>query len=482
MNNLNYRNFIKKHWPRIALVGIVLILWVGSWATLATKPRLWIDEAKSIELARSFLNFDQLNIQTAPGEFTSFPELLQSTGYPVTVSLAGFFKIFGYGLAQARIYMLLWMTIALIAVFIVGRDLFEEQWSLLSVGLIVTFASFHDSGRTVVGEIPGFVFLLAGLYAWLNRNSYFWSGIWWGLAIVTKPSVFTWIVPTIIIILLLEKTSFFKKIMLIGVGMLPAAVGWALLVLEHPLSQSAWTSILDFYKNPYYASSLTENVVFNLSHAFFSTTLIYFGGLFILLFWVRAKETNFKLKSLYSFVVIYGAFAFIYYLRSPGWLRYILIAELLILFTLPPVITSALVRVRAFIANFKLNPRSLSVSLAAALILIQQTHFFSSAQIFYSDSEIEVSHFLNKEFPNQAIGAIDALSLSVLLETNQRFQIVNMAGIPPMGKSPLFTDPLPKIVVFSTSEGLSPVERFTLEKYYSPYLNLKGYSIFAWRD
>src|SRR3989338_2836899 len=89
---------------------ILLSVILFSLPNLNTWPRLWIDEAKSIELARNFLNFGKLNIQTAPGEFTDFPEILQTTGYPVTVPLVLFFKIFGYGLAQARIYMLIWLS------------------------------------------------------------------------------------------------------------------------------------------------------------------------------------------------------------------------------------------------------------------------------------------------------------------------------------------------------------------------------------
>ncbi|MDP3999629.1 MAG: glycosyltransferase family 39 protein [bacterium] len=479
MNNSIYQNFIKEHWPRVVLGAILLIFLTGSWATLTTKPRLWIDEAKSIELARSFLGFGKLNVQIAPGEFTDFPELLQSTGYPVTVPLAIFFKIFGYGLVQARIYMLIWMAIALMAIFVVGRSLFGEKLSLLSVGLIVTFASFHDSGRTVVGEIPGFIFLLIGFYLWLNKNSYFWSGVLWGLAIVTKPSVFTWILPVMLVIFLLEKSGFFKKLMLVGLGALPAAAGWVLLVLEQPFSKSAWVGILNFYQNPYSAGSLMENVAQNLLNAPLSTTLIYFGILFILLWRVRTKEENIKLKSLYSFIIIYGIFAFIYYLRSPGWLRYILIAELLILFVLPAVLSSLLIRVKLFIAKLKLNPRRLPVGLALALIVIQLTHLFTGAQIFYSDSEIKASRFLNEEFLNQSIGTINSLALSVLLKTDQRFQIVDMAGIPTMGTSPLLADSLPEVIVFSASEGLSSPEQLILDKHYSPYSNLGSYSIFV---
>ena len=262
----------------LILFGVLAL----SFSTLTTKPQIWVDEAKSIELARNFMDFGKLNIQTAPGEFTGFPEILQSTGYPVTVPLAVFFKIFGYGLVQARIYMLVWMLAALSAVFMLGRRLFGDFSAIFAVLLIASFASFYDSGRTVVGEIPGFVFLLSGLYFWLDRNNYFFSGLFFGLSIVSKPSVFTWIIPTIVLILLFERKDFLKKIFLTGFGMVPAALGWILLVLGNPFIKASWINILNFYRNPYQSVSLSENVISNLSRVLQSTTLIYFGGLWII--------------------------------------------------------------------------------------------------------------------------------------------------------------------------------------------------------
>lgn len=480
MNNSTLRNYFKEYWLRLAAAAIIIIVLAGSWATLTTKPRLWTDEAKSMELAKSFLNFGKLNIQIAPGEFTDFPELLQSTGYPITVPLAGFFKIFGYGFTQARIYMLLWMVIALAAVFMVGRGFWGERLSLLSVGLIATFASFHDSGRTVVGEIPGFFFLLLGIYSWFNRRSYFWSGIWWGLAIVSKPSVFTWILPAILIVCVLEKINFLKKIVWAGTGMLPAAAGWVWLVLDQPFLSGTWAGIVNFYKNPYEASSLAENIRNNLLNVPFSTTLIYFGILFILFLWTRTKEENFNLRSLYNFVIIYSFFAFIYYLRSPGWLRYILISELLILFVLPPIVSLASARWAVWAAKFKFNwnQQKLSAGLVAALIALQLIHFLTSAQIFYSDAEIEVSRLLNKEFSHNDIGLINALSLSALVTAGRRFQSVKMTGIPVFGESPLLNEHLPDVIVLSSGEELSEKENINLNKYYLPHSTLRGYAIF----
>ena len=113
--------FIKKYFVEVLLGIILASVILFSFSTLTTKPRFWIDEAKSIELAKSWQSFGKLDLEVAPGVFSGVPEVLQSTGYSVTIPLAAFFKVFGFGLEQARVYMILWMAAALIAAFFIGR-------------------------------------------------------------------------------------------------------------------------------------------------------------------------------------------------------------------------------------------------------------------------------------------------------------------------------------------------------------------------
>src|SRR3989344_8633163 len=459
----------------IILLGVILF----SLPNLNTWPRLWIDEAKTLELARNFLNFGKLNIQIAPGEFTDFPEILQTTGYPATIPLVLFFKIFGYGLTQARIYMLIWMAAALSMVFLLGRKLMGGSSALFSVLLIATFASFHDSGRTVVGEIPGFVFLLIGFYAWLARSSYFGAGFWLGLAVVTKPSIFTWIIPVIALVLILEKTEFFKKLLSVAGGMLPAAFAWIVLALDEPFSKSYWLNILNFYRNPYDSVSAWGNILQNLRNIPHSTTLIYFGLLFGIVVLGRYLIRENRLKSLYNFAIIYSLFAFAYYLRSPGWLRYILISELLILFLLPNATSIAVERFKNLLSTLRISASQLVFGLLIILVMAQIVQLSTSADIFYSDSAISASELLNKEFPDKSIGVLNSLSLSVLLKTDKRSQLVEMSGFPPIGKNPLFSDSLPEVMVWESGEELSSESQAVLSGNYELYSQSGGYLIYT---
>src|SRR3989338_4024678 len=196
------RSFISKNSYFFILAAILLFVLAVSLPTLTTRPRLWADEAKSIELALNFERFGMLDMQTAPGELSGIPHLLQSTGYPVTAPLAGIFSLFGFSMTVARTYMLFWMIAALCGIFFFLRRLFGVREAIFAIALIATFASFHDNARTVVGEIPGFLFMIIWLWVLLFNSKYVaMAGFFFGLAVVTKPSIYMAILPAIAVAL-----------------------------------------------------------------------------------------------------------------------------------------------------------------------------------------------------------------------------------------------------------------------------------------
>jgi len=93
-------------------LSITFIL-VVSIANLNTHPPIWVDEAKSIELASSFRTHRTLDIQTSDGVFSGVKPLLQSTGYALTIPLAWVFTILGESFTIARIFMLFWIVLLL---------------------------------------------------------------------------------------------------------------------------------------------------------------------------------------------------------------------------------------------------------------------------------------------------------------------------------------------------------------------------------
>lgn len=468
----------------IGFVAFAVVLF--SFSTLTTKPKLWTDEAVSIDIARSFLNYSRLSPQIAPGEFYENPQLIQSTGFPVTISLAVFFKIFGYGLYQARVFMLFWMVMSLLLILLIGRYLFDERKAILSVLLIASFASFYASGRTVVGEIPGFVFLLAGFYILFKYERYFLTGILWGFAVVTKPSVFILIIPTIFLTLLIEKKdwkSFFINLSKVALGMIPVGLFWILLVIPSPFLSSTWVGLWKFYTNPFSklsgAVSASDNFVHNLINFFHSTTLIYFGLLFLLIVAGRFLVRDFKLKFVYTFTIFYSLLAFIYYLKSPGWLRYILIAELLVLLILPDATQKVVesLSAKGYLPSSKQTIISYGVVLF--LVVVQVVQMLTISDIFYGNGGVRVANYINEKFPEKSVSLLNATDVSVSIQTDKRYNTYELTGMPQFGVNTLFLKKPPEIVVSYEGEKFSVEGVDVLKRSYKLDSVIDGFTIYA---
>ncbi len=474
---------IRKRWEVIFVGVVLLFVFIISFQTLTTKPHLWTDEAISINIAQSFKSHRILSVQTAPDSFFELPHLIQATGYPVTVPLAGVFALFDFGVSQARLYMLAWLIGVLLVLFYLARTLFSKHEAIFVFLLTASFASFYANGRTVTGEIPGFLFLLFGLYALLVRGQYFGAGLLCGLAVVAKPSVFALIIPTFFLTLLLERVSwrqFIRKLCAVASGMIPAAAVWVALVLESPFKLQTWQEIFTFYKNPY-GESIMQNVLRNVTGFFDSSTLIYFGILFLLIVftWFLIPKKN-TISFLYTFVVIYTLFAFAYYLRSSGYLRYILIAELLILFILPHAVFALAERIprRLNIQIQKPLVKMLPIFFLGGLVLLQGVHLFTAADISYSDGPFRVAEYVETNFPESIIGVLSAPAVGLLTDSSRTYRPVHLFGLPPIGKNPLFLEELPDVVVSYSTNQFIDEGRDILDKRYAPVANIEGYTIY----
>ncbi len=484
------RNFALKYKTALLVGAILLFVVLVSFLTLTTKPRLWIDEAKSIELALNFERFGILDIQTSPGVFSGFPHLLQSTGYPLTVPLAAWFLVFGESFVGIRIFMLVWMLAAIVAVFLFVYKIFGTKEALFASALVATFAPFHDNARTVVGEIPGFLFLVAGLVMLSSRRVLFRAGILFGLAAVTKPSVYIIALPAMVISTYFQEKGFrpwFKGVFFLAAGSLIPGILWFFVVLGNPFAVSFLSDVLLFWQNPFGGGSLWENVLQNIQHLFFSRTLLYIGALFILLvparkyFWKRDE-----MRTIYVFTMLYGAFAFLYYLRSPGWLRYIIVAELLILMIMPHMLycffetmTKKNNAIKHYLAD-SVRAGACSASIILFFLITAHTvYFFTAAKIYTSDSIMQVSEYLRREFGGKSIGVLDSLKVGIFLEPSYKYQVATMVGIPQIGKNPLFNQVPPEVLVgVSGNKFLVEAHDVLRQKYYL-YNTVAGYSIYT---
>lgn len=481
LNLVRLKNFLHRNYAYFLLTGLIFFTVFFSAPTLLTRPRIWVDEAQTLELSRNFLKFGVLNAQISPGNFFEYPYLLQSTGYPLTVFLSALFNLFGYDFIVARIAMLVIMVAVLIATYFISEKFFGSTKAILSTGLLASFATFYGGGRTAVGDIPGFLFLLLFIYFWQTGKSNYFSGLFIGLAIVTKPSVFLPTLPALLIILAIGRSGFFKKTLELFCGMTVPALAWIFLILERPFSGSAWMRILDFYRNPYGENASISPIYNNLANFFNSNTLIYFALLLAIIISARFFSSEKKYTSLYDFIILYSFLAFVYYLRSPGWLRYVQIGEFLILLILPDAISSFAGKIGSLTVRVSFIPKYANF-LTAFLIIMQFSHLLTSAKIYDSDSVIRAADYINENFPGASVGVMNSLALSALLETDFRYQSFKLVGIPAVGISFISDTSGPDVAIFNSGSELSEREKMALVINYKPALKIEGYDVYVLRS
>jgi len=434
--NNKAREFIKNYQTSIGLFFVILFMCAFSLQNLTTKPAIWYDEGINIELARNFSEFGKLDLIVAPLEFSGRGANIGSTGYIVTAPLAGFFKIFGFGFEQARIYMLLWMIGFIICLFYFVKKRFGGTNALLTVLLVATFASFYGNGRSVMGEIPGFTLILLSFIWYFDKRNVFVSGIFLGLSVISKPSVFVFFIPAFVLLFLFEKKDVIKRTIKLGLGSAIALFAWIAIYMSTALSSSTWSQLKKHFSNPYQEEGLNSfiNAKNNLVSFFNSPTLIYFS-LFVVIIFVSLclnKEYYKKNRSLILLCGFYSIFAFFYFLKGLGYFRYLIAVQILIFILLVP-------SVKVIVHNFfrERYVRLVIVACFSFLIIFQASYLFTKAKLFYSDSPQKIFDYIQENYNNPSIGLINVPAVSALVSPEKKFQTLSTYGMRDLGENPL---------------------------------------------
>lgn len=462
--------YIRANQHSILVSLVILVVIIVSSQRLTTWPRIFYDEGITIEIARNFQLFKVLDILTAPGQFTDIPYVTGSNGFPITLPLALFFELFGFGLAQARIYALIWLIIFFVAIYLFVKKFWGKNNALAALLLVATFAPVYDAGRRVLGEIPGFIFLLAGLFFLITRQKdiskyRYWgivAGIFFGLAIVSKPSVYLLIIPAFILASLFINHNLRKQIVPILIGVAPSLALWIFFAFPNPFSIATWIKILSFYQDPAASASLAGNFIKNAGLFFSHTTLIYFSLLAIFIGSVLIKfRQSIRDDSFLSLLIPYGVLLLLYFLKSPGWLKYLLPLEIFILMILPPYIELALV---------KFNKMRYYRAIILALIILQswQLVFFSNITDATSEPE-EVAKFVI-ERPGM-IGILNSPHIAALIPPERKLHYINQNEKVVIGDNPLDLEQLklPQFIImpsdFENSYPFSEKQKTNLKNY-----------------
>lgn len=449
------------------LIILAITLFFSLYSPLGSieaTPKFWRDEAIPFEVARTLVELGTLDIVVAPGVVAERPYLTHATGFPVTVPLAGVFKIFGVGVFQSRLYMLGWIIATITTLFFVVRSFFGLRAAIVGTLLVTTFSPFYANGKTSTGEIPGFLFLTLALYFLYNnkRKRYMLGGFFLALAAVTKPSIYLLVFPAYFLQrMFFDRTSFIYSMFKVALGAVPIILLWIYIILPQPFAPASWHTMIELYRNPFNESSLLSRFPSAVWPLLTHSTIIYFTLLsFLAALAYQRKSFQDGGRHFAHFVFFYGAACVIYFLRSPGWLRFLLPFELFVLVLAYPSLKNL----------FKKN-RLLPTGLIAFLLLAQVINFFFYSNIYSSTENIDVAYFINTKLladGKSTIGIIYSPTVAALISPHQKYQITTIGGANTfLGQNPLSLPPesLPTYI-FGSSEEYTGV----LTQYYEHYI------------
>ena len=454
----------------ILLLGMLFLATWSPTGTFVEFPKYWHDEAFALEQARTFLELGRLDFTVAPYKPSGMAIAMSANGPPLSIPLAGVFSLFGIGLLQARVYMLFWLVAVTIAVYLFLKKTFDTPSAVVGTLLMATFASFYANGRTATGDIPGLFFAVTALYFFVHKQQYAWRGIFFALAAVTKTSAFHMALPAAgIALLFFERNRFFLPAIRFGMGALLIICLWFLILLPYPYSFSEFTPLIEFYKNPTHKASLLEQFSGGIPSPLFSSTIGYFSvlaSILLLAFFKNRRAIPDTQKRIYVFIAIYAVLQTIVFLRSPGWLRYLVPLEIFILMLLFPALSTLA------------SSKKISYALAGLLIGFQLTHYLFFSNILSRPDSTPHAVVLNQllnENSGSTIGFVDNLMVSAFIPSSKKFHYIYLGGSTYAGAHP-FTLPEEQWPDFMDSIG--PEYASIQERFYEPYVLSDGKIVF----
>lgn len=411
---------IKTHLPVVICFLVVLFL---STYKLTESPPIWMDEGIITQVSRNVAESGEYRLQVAPGEFVSAGFV--TTAYPATLPVALSFKIFGTGILQARIVMVLFILALFVAAYVLARKQFKDPVILLSsLALLATFAPIYGDGRNVLGEIPGLLWLVLALIfvhridkGDTQKINFIGAGVFFGLTLVTKP-VFIMLGPALLFLL----WKFRKQ---------GGAGSWSLAILALIVPVLIWlpiqfhgdtvSNIFSIYANPH-STDVMSSIVSNFTRFFTEFQPMYFFGSMVV--WYASIVVRWRRKERISAVeaaaAIFAGFILLAYLRTTGYYRYFFLAQFFSIFFFSQALLS--------LAPVKI-PRKIIYTALALLILLQVYQTFTSSWIavhFKSTRTEEVTRAIFALPTDATYYLYQSPELALFLPTNNYYQYLEV--------------------------------------------------------
>src|SRR5258708_4804135 len=145
-----------------AIAAIAMILFLAFY-NLPRYPLTWFDEGSHLHVPKSIVTRGLYADYSSDGPRYFGPTV--GVGPTVMLPIAAAFWAFGVGLLQARLVLALYFLRTISSFYRLARLFCPEQLAWVATGLLITSQGITllEYWRQVLGEVPGFFFLVFGL-------------------------------------------------------------------------------------------------------------------------------------------------------------------------------------------------------------------------------------------------------------------------------------------------------------------------------
>lgn len=412
--------YIKKYF--VVYICFFVFLFLSTYK-LTESPPIWMDEGIISQVSRNVSDSGKYALQVAPNEFVSAGFV--TTSYPVTLPVALSLKLFGSGLLQVRIVMVIFLTMLFFAVYKFLSSQFSDRSVFYSsLILFVTFAPIYGNGKNMLGEIPGLLFFIISLlyldkiYKGENKKiNFIIAGLSMGICVITKP-IFILLGPALIFasILLFKKNSY-KDIFILKFAFMIPVILWIFI----QFTGDSISNIFSIYANPH-STAVSNSIIVNLKRFVTEAQPMYFASMFILwcisVFYRLYKKVKINIAEYIS--IIFALFVLLAYLRTIGYYRYFFLAQFVTILYLSNTIL--------IFAKSNIQ-RKVSYVLIAILVSIQiyNTSFKSWVATHYNGTQtMQLSNAMSEIPENYHILVYQAPEAVIFLKSNNYSQYLEV--------------------------------------------------------
>jgi len=415
------------------LVLAFCVLLFFSTFHLSESPAIWYDEGFFTQMAMNFSEQGRQVLQVAPGEFVSGSE--STAGFPLIAPVSISYTLFGVGVVQGRSIMVIFLLLFGIVAYTFTRLLFGAGFASWSLLLVVSLPMLYGNGKSVLGEVPGLVYLLSFLTFLVVLQKRNFKPLWlWalagaaaGLCVTTKP-IFLLLGFAVLLVWMFR----FKEVALTWprffIGLASFLVPLSLWFVFQFGTADSLSQVLAFYANPYESTSLAHLLVENVRRFFTELTPAYtFVALVVwgISLYVRDKEKRISIAELVIFT--FSTLVLIAFLRLPGWYRYLFPALIPALLFAPYAGVSLFTRL---VRAFRFPPRTLfwvPYTVLALLIGVQlyQVAFHSYVADYYDGKRtVETQSVLASLPDSKSVFFYNVPEIVILLPHRNYYQYI----------------------------------------------------------